>query len=364
MKKFALKFILFIFPFLAAIGIELFILPIDVFTFRVWEAIVVRKHRNLISGQFYPNIEITKNEEGDLAPHTRFAIKKKVRWMTDRYGYRKRDTNLKKHKIVIIGESNIAGSHLTQEEILSEVLEGQLKVSAYPYAPVGGINSFLKDDRFIENLPDIVIFARIERGILNLSPLGPIKEKKVSSKLKRQIQQNRIVQSFGIQLDRLSKMNMLHYYRASLRRCISGYLDREPISSPYGPIFFLQGRGANENVSKEKLDKTIQIIKTYNDAVKSRGMRFIFLPIPNKENIFYEYLQTKRPVFLEQLISELKGHCIETIDTQKAFEEAFQKNQLLLYHTDDAHWNRNAVRIAADLLTKLIQESGRISPHS
>src|SRR4030067_1834623 len=163
MRKLLAKFTLFLLPFVLAIGIELFVLPIDFFTFRVWEAIVVMKHRNRFSGHFYPNIEITKIEEGDLAPHTRFVIKKKVRWMTDRYGYRKRDTDLKKHKIVIIGESNIAGSSLTQEEILSEVLEGQLKVSVYPYAPVGGINSFLKDDRFIENSPDIVIFARIER---------------------------------------------------------------------------------------------------------------------------------------------------------------------------------------------------------
>ena len=72
----------------------------------------------------------------------------------------------------------------------------------------------------------------------------------------------------------------------------------------------------------------------------------------------------KRPVFLEQLISELKEHGIETIDTQKAFEEAFQKNQVLLYHTDDTHWNGNAVRIAADLLTKVIEERDRILPHS
>ena len=80
-------------------------------------------------------MEITKIEEGDLAHHTRFAIKKKVKWMTDRYGYRKQNTDRKKHEVVIIGDSNIAGSGLTQEEILSEVLEEQLKDSVYPYAP-------------------------------------------------------------------------------------------------------------------------------------------------------------------------------------------------------------------------------------
>ena len=365
MKKFLAKSILFLFPFVLAVSIELFILPIDFFTFRVWEAIWVLKYRNLFPGHFYPNEEITKIEEGDLAPHTRFAIKKKVRWVTDRYGYRKQNTDLQKHKIVIVGESNIAGSGLSQEEILSEVLEGQLRVSVYPYAPVGGINSFLKDERFIEHSPDIVIFARIERELLGLDALKPIKAKRSFSKLKGKVKTNRMIQFLSIRLDRVSKMIMLHYFRASLRRGISTPEDlgSEPIFSEYGPIFFIQGREANRDVSREKLDKTVQIIRSYNEVVRSRGIRFIFLPIPNKENIFYKCLETMKPVFLEQLISELKSYGVETIDTQRAFEEAFQKNKVLLYHTDDTHWNGNAVRIAADLLIKVIGENDRTSPH-
>jgi alginate O-acetyltransferase complex protein AlgJ len=358
MRKLLFKSSLFLLPFFLALCLELFILPIDFFTFRAWEAIWVSKSRKILPGPFYPNREITKIEEGDLAAHTRFAIKKKVKWMTDRYGYRKKNTDLQKHKIVIIGESNIAGSSLTQEEILSEVLEDRLKVSVYPYAPVGGINSFLKDERFMENSPDIVIFGRIERELLNLPSLKPIKGNKLSSKIKQQIQRNRMIQSLAIQLDRASKMIMLHYFRASLRRSISTpeHFGSGPFSSQYGPIFFIQGRRANEDVSEEKLHKSIQIIRSYNDAVKSRGIRFIFLPIPNKENIFYESLQTPRPVFLETLIAELKKHGVETIDTQKAFEEAFQKNQVLLYHTDDTHWNANGVKLTAELIKNWIEK--------
>ncbi len=98
------------------------------------------------------------------------------------------------------------------------------------------------------------------------------------------------------------------------------------------------------------MNQTVQIILSYNKFVRSRGIRFIFVPIPNKENILYDYLHTKRPVFLEQLISELKGHGIETIDTQKAFEEVFRKNQVLLYHPEDTHWNANAVKLTAELI--------------
>ena len=67
MRKFLFKSNLFLLPFFLALCLELFILPMDFFTFRVWEAIVVRKYRNLFPGHFYPNMEITKIEEGDLA---------------------------------------------------------------------------------------------------------------------------------------------------------------------------------------------------------------------------------------------------------------------------------------------------------
>ncbi len=365
MKTFVFKSTLFVLPFILALLIELFILPIDFFTFRVWEALLVRKYRTFFSGHFYPDMEISKIEEGDLAAHTRFAVKKKVRWVTDRYGYRKRNTDVQRHKIVIIGESNIAGICLSQEEILSEVLEDRLKMSVYPYAPVGGINSFLKNERFTENSPDIVIFARIERELLDLDSLKPIRGGEWFSKLRQPFQENRMIQSFAIPLDRISKMAMLHYFRASLRRSISTPKPRgpNPISSQYGPIFFIQGKSANENVSRERLDRAIQVIRSYHEAVKKRGIRFIFLPIPNKENIFYKDLEATKPVFLERLISELKSCGVETIDTQKAFEEAFQKNQILLYHSDDTHWNGNGVRLAADLLAKAIEEKGKILPH-
>ena len=357
---------LFLSPLFFAIFIELYVLPMDYFTFRVWEAVVVRKFRNTLPGPFYPDREITKMEEGDLGHHFRFAIKKKVRWVTDHYGYRKKNTDVRKHPIVIVGESNIAGSSLTQEEILSEVLEKRLKVSVYPYAPVGGINSFLKNKRFIEDPPDILIFARVERELLDLPILKEPKDGKWASKFRQKMNQNQWIQNFIVQLDRLYKLNMLHFFRASLRRCVASppesVLPR--VSSPFGRILFLQGVEANRDVSKEKLNQTIQIIISYNNTVRSRGIRFIFVPIPEKENIFHELLKTKRPVFLEALIAELKEHGVETIDTQKAFEEAFQKNQVLLYHTDDTHWNGNAVRIAADLLTKVIEERDRILPHS
>src|SRR4030042_2635750 len=200
MRRFIVKLILFLSPFFLVLLIELFVLPLDYFTFRVWEAVVVRKFKNILPGPFYPNREITKMEEGDLGHHFRFALRRRVKWGTDCYGFRKKNMDVRRHPVVIVGESNIAGSSLTQEEILSEVLEKRLNVSVYPYAPVGGINSFLKDKRFIENFPDILIFTRVERELLDLPILKPPKDRKWTSNLRQNLNQNQRTQNVIVKL--------------------------------------------------------------------------------------------------------------------------------------------------------------------
>jgi hypothetical protein len=341
------------------IGLELFVLPIDFFTFRVWEAVLIREFRSILPGRFYPRVEITKLEiGGDLIHRTPFAMERKVRWMTDRYGFRKKDSEGIKPRVVIIGDSNTAGQRLTQEEMLSEVLEDKLRIPVYPYAPVG-FNTFLKDLRFIKDPPDRVIVSVIERDILNL-PFPKLRKKKelflFFYKWRDEILQTRCVQSTGVLLDRLFKMNMLFYARARIGNRATREVYHVP--STFGPMFFVQGEAANKGVTQKHFNKAIKTIEAYDQVLKKRGIRFIFLPIPNKENIYHEYLPNpERPVFLEQLIQELKKRKIETVDTQKAFEEEFQKNGTLLYFLDDSHWNGMAVRLTADLTFELIKRN-------
>jgi len=360
MKRFFLKSLLFLFPFLMMVSIELFILPIDFFTFRVWEALLIKEFRSILPGHFYPRMEITKLETGgDLAHHTPFAIPKMVKWMTDRYGYRKKDVEGIKAQVVIIGDSNIAGHGLAQKEMLSEVLEDRLKVPVYPYAPVGSINTFLKDLRFKKDRPKIVIVSFIERDILNM-PFPKLPQKREGLlpfyEWRDELKQTRWVQSSGVLLDRLSKMNMLNYARARIRN--TAVMDFHHFPSKFGPMFFVQGEAANKEVPNENFHKTVKTIEAYDYVLKKKGIRFIFLPIPNKENIYHEYLpNSRRPIFLKQLIQELKSRNIETVDTQRAFEDEYQNHSTLLYFLDDSHWNPEGVQLAADFTIKLIERN-------
>jgi hypothetical protein len=168
----------------------------------------------------------------------------------------------------------------------------------------------------------------------------------------------RWVQYAGVLLDRLFKMNMLNYARARIRN--TAVMDFHHFPSKFGPMFFVQGEAANKEVPNENFHKTVKTIEGYDYVLKKKGIRFIFLPIPNKENIYHEYLpNSRRPIFLEQLIQELKSRNIETVDTQRAFEDEYQNHSTLLYFLDDSHWNPKGVHLAADFTIKLIKRDKR-----
>jgi hypothetical protein len=312
-----------------------------------------------LAGPFYPNIKINRIDQGDLAPYSAFAVKREVEWQTDQYGYRKRNTSIKRHEIVIIGDSMLAGIGLTQKELLSEVLEQRLGVSVYPYA-LRRVSNFLKDGRFFRYPPDIVIFEAAENQIALLTPLSArqkaAKEEGSVTEFFKKTREVSWVQSLGIFLDRVYKSNMLHYFRAQLRRKVSiaklRYRDRA------GPMLFMMGPAVNKDIPKEQIVAHAQMIEGYCRAVQKRGMRFIFLPIPTKENIYHDLLpDQKRPVYLDQLMSELKKRGVETVNLQEAFEKEYQENSTLLYWLDDTHWNDKGVQIAAKLVEQTVKNN-------
>jgi hypothetical protein len=349
------KYILFFLPFIAAICLELFILPVHHFTFRVWESLAVKRSFGILKGQFYPNMDLRKQEEGDLAYYTRCAVKKDVQWITDKYGYRKSNATIKKHPIVIVGDSNIAGSSLSQEELLSEILEKNLRQSVYPLASER-LRAVFQHNLLKKNLPEIVILASIERDIPEgLSPLKPRDFITPSrfDRLAEDMRFNPVVQQIAVVIDRIFKGNMLNYLRARING--SGPSQRRVPAGKDCPIFFLQGAAINADSPRSRVDTAVERINKYDDFLKKRGIRLIFLPIPNKETIHYQQLKTKKPDFLERLTGRLEELNIEVINTQKAFDDFYQKTGSMLYQGDDSHWNALGVRITADLLEKQIK---------
>lgn len=359
MKKYIIKYILFFLPLIIAICIELFVLPIDYFTFRAWETLSAQRSFGILKGPFYPNMILSKTEKGgDLAPHSSCAVQKKdVIWITDQYGYRKANVPVKRFPVIIVGDSNIAGVGLTQDNMFPEVLEKKLRKPVYPIAP-DSLKDIFNHGLLKQSTPDIVILESIERGILTITFRLPkdkdFRELSLWDKTVLEIQLNGFIQSVAIKIDRIFKANMLKYFQARIKR-LSNTEGKETAESQC-PILFLQGAAANKEVPTEKINAVAQNIKRCSDFFTSRGIRFIFLPLPNKENIYYQQLGTPKPLFLEHLIGKLKELNVEVVDTQKAFDHASENTFFSLYHRDDTHWNAEGVKVAADLLEDLLRK--------
>jgi alginate O-acetyltransferase complex protein AlgJ len=358
MKKYAIKYALFFLPFIIAISMELFILPIDYFTFRAWEALSVRRSLGILKGPFYPNMFILKTEEGgDLAVHSSCALKKKdVIWITDKYGYRKANSTLKGFPIVVVGDSNLAGAGHTQKDMFSEVLELRLNKGVYPLAPES-LKEIFSHGLLKQSPPEIIILESIERGILTgnyrISTKKDFGKFNYLDDILVKIRLNGFVQLVAIKLDRILKANMINYLRAGINRpAVSGNKSHDKTNCP---ILFLQGAVANNDVPAEKLNAVAQSIKKYSDFFTNKGIRFIFLPIPNKENIYYKNLGTKKPVFLKDLVKKLRELNVEVVDTQTTFSNLSERS-IALYHRDDTHWNAEGVKVAAELLEEVIRK--------
>jgi alginate O-acetyltransferase complex protein AlgJ len=358
MKKFLLKLVLFLSPFIIAQAVELFVLPIDFFTFRTWESLRIMGS-SLSTGKFYPNFRLEKVEVGTLAKNSADAVRQKVTWITDHYGYRNTKA-WEKPDVVIIGDSFIAGDTLSQEELLSEVLQSELKMKVYAMAPAD-IKDFLNDPRFVDNPPKVVILERVEQQI---SPEGIEKPKQDLYKLKwvrlrQRLMQNHVVSYIDIIQNRIFKWNALHFLRARVMEC---FYNKQP--APAGKRLF-NGRPIlfnrlihRLNLSQDRTEQIARILESYKAVLQSRGIKFIFLPVPCKKTIYYDIDpdQSQSDAFTRFIIS-LQADGITTVNLERAFLDARKQNEdLLLYQLDDSHWNYKAVKITAGLLAPIINE--------
>ena len=343
-KKLLLKLTLLLLPFAVWPLIEAAVLPINFFTFRVWETLAVNK-LEIMSGPFYPNRYVKMEEEGELAPHTPFAKKKVVEWYTDEYGYRNRDS---KCDVLLIGDSNITGVKLTQEETLAEVLERQLGKEVYSFAPAT-VNRFLATSRFQNSPPEVVIVSSIERRIPDLPAVGSNGfQSRVRDYTGTLIGSSPLLTNLAVTADRISKLALYRRTLASIDRALGR---KEYIA--YDNQFFIQGDSANRTYSQEEVNRIADVLEGYRDVLQEKGIRFLFLPIPNKENIYYQMLPSrKKPDFLPRLIAELHRRNMDVVDTQSTFEHLYQAENKFLFPNDDGHWNAIAVEQAARLVAQ------------
>ncbi len=320
MRRYQYKIGLLLFPFLAVFFAELFLLPIDFFTFRCWEALMADLSVGL-PGPFYPNQHLIKYEAGDKIGF-RDTNPLKAEWFTDEYGFRNRPcpNPPKRYDYVLLGDSNIVGSGLDQSETLAEVLARKGKCSAYSYA--GNLlqkRYFWSDPRFLKNSPKTIVLEARSGEFYKADYLG------YSSIEPCELPRPWLSAEVLVLLSRASKQNMLQFVKSRL-----------------GCALYQTNDNSYPDLSlSERVKFMVSKIKAMHDEAQRRGSDFIFFLMPHGDRT------------LDAGIIQLRQAGVKTIAYLPTLEHPHGVDLNWYYQARDSHWTREAVEWTADEILKM-----------
>ena len=351
MKKFLQKLALLLMIPVSFQLIGAALIPLNQFTFRHWEAVRVF-FPLLEDGPFYPNQHLEMIEIGDLGKGTTYAIPRPTIFITDQYGFRNTPSDVENYHIVIVGDSMTVGSGLTQTDTVSAVLASQFGDTTYNYAPAD-LMDFLSESRFQVSPPHTVILQVVERNLLTDFCPQSIATLFSSSTTNMETQQLKVL------LDRTIRTPF--YFREYVR---SNFLmdPKIPIVNAEEMIF-LEKAISQPNEAAMTMEEAIDSLRRCDARLAERGLNFIFLPVPDKENIFFDMIPpdvrpsisiADRRQFLEDFIATAQAEEITTVDLLTAYIQA-RNDGVNPYQLDDTHWNPTGVEIAVEQLLPFLE---------
>ena len=326
------------------------LLPPTTFSFRPFEGLTYATKVPRRSS-LYPNSKVSMIAFGDLCHHTNKAIAKPELWITDKLGFRN-DEFIEEADILFIGDSFFAGASLSQNEIISNRVKSKSdnKIRVYnisPSSPSFSLFAYFLKTGLIKK-PKLVIYSIVERDI----PTPITSYKGIMFKIIKLFETG----NFNVYLDKALKLSSIRWLKARIQNNIGNGLPAKGDSNMY---FY---SGAFQKHEKNDLQTTLTIINSYKKYCDSHDIKFLFMPMPDKETVYYELVPfNKQPNYLFQLDSLLKKENIASINTLKIYNEYRKTHQTLLYHFDDTHWNANATELLSDKIISFYYQNEQSS---
>ncbi len=95
-----------------------------------------------------------------------------------------------------------------------------------------------------------------------------------------------------------------------------------------------------------------------SNKLAKKGIRFVFLPIPDKSDLYYPYFARDRGIAENDLFDAI-GHLPKQyifIDSKKVLREAAAKGEKDLFWADDTHWSFKAQQIVGEEIVKALKK--------
>ncbi len=332
--------------------IGLSILPRERFVFRPWEALFLGSNK---TAPFYPNQTLIMTETGDLAQGNENRVQKKIRFQTDKWGYRNASPHCNDPIAIIVGDSIAVGSSLTQDDTLAEKLARATGECALSFG--GGSMAFAINTAYGLGLrPKWVVLAVTQRtaGRLKAFP-NP------NDRFKYGAHFSPLLNRFMAELLTFRK-NLYWNFRA--RHGLSSAMDRAFNGAPETPV--LKGEPENSKrmlffqddwlrrVSDAEIESDLAVLDRFSANLAPLGARLAFTYVPNKSTIYPGNFTDADPDFIDRFGPKAKLHSAHFIDLFTPFREDWAKG-IPSHHTDDTHWNPHGVDTLVSRLAPLMK---------
>jgi len=318
---------------------------------------------------------------------------------TNSLGLRNKEIELSKKqnefRIVVLGDSFTFGYGVEGDQTYVYFLNEFLK----KYSPFNSSNSNMnvetincgvgaygtkKEIKFYEKYcrelnPDLVILGfYVGNDLFDNSEIDPMTISdglliKTRSLDDYQKEKNKI---FSLNLF-LNRFHITHF----IKNRISGYEEKKviiPVEEWYKNQFYhrlsLLLTNSLQSVSKE-MEDTLNLLKAFDKSLKSRGVRFVVLLIPFKEQVINLRQEKVKEAILKKTY-HLKEEDFDFFLPQKRLKDYFKKNAIPvcdvapgfvksrqnrnLYYKEDDHWTVDGHKLTAEILHRFLLRNSTI----
>jgi len=266
-----------------------------------------------------------------------YRYPERVTVTTDSDGFRSTRYEAENYPVAVAGDSTIFGTHLNDSDTLPWRLSEAIETPVFNAAQTNMSNILAHP-----KLGDIQVFIDV---LTERSVFPRILEKRETS---------------------IRKMDFQPLARKSLNVLEAvGEIPPQRYSLPL-IIFNNMGKMAGDfkawrkggeqprlymrhHMLSSELNETVAIIAARKRAFDPLGIRYVFVPIPAKQNLYADDVDDYTRNFLPVLFERLRAEGIEYVDLDTPFRA--HKNEELFY-AYDTHWNKKGTALAAKVIAE------------